>query len=100
MNDVNETNDDFLSQDLAENFSAILDLNQIFNQTPPTHHEIIFDSGEQATLISFYSIILLLGFLFNAAIIWVIVGKIYLAKVVNQLNNPFTIFVLTNFSMK
>ncbi len=64
-----------LKQELPDNISVLLDLDRIFNQTPPNHNEVIFDAGEQMSLISFYVFILLLGLVFNAAIIWVIVGK-------------------------
>ena len=41
-------------------------------------YSIIFDPGEQASLITFYVFIMILGLLFNAAIIWVIVGELLL----------------------
>jgi hypothetical protein len=45
------------------------------SQTNDQTNKIIFDAAGQGLLISFYVLIIILGFLFNAAIIWVIVGK-------------------------
>ncbi len=43
-------------------------------------YAIIFGAGEQSILIGLYILILILGLVFNAAIVWVILG---------QLNNIF-----------
>lgn len=48
----------------------------MFNaQEAKPHYEIIFNGGEQAVLLSVYGIILVLGLVSNAAIIWVILGE-------------------------
>ena len=39
------------------------------------HYELLLDGPKQATVIGFYVLILISGLLFNAAIIWVILGK-------------------------
>ena len=60
----------------AQNNSALLNFIELFNQnTQPPKQEFIFESGEEYLLITFYVLILLLGLIFNAAIIWVILGK-------------------------
>ena len=60
----------------AQNNSALLNFIELFNQnTQPPKQEFIFESGEEYLLITFYILILLLGLIFNAAIIWVILGK-------------------------
>ena len=60
----------------AQNNSALLNFIELFNQnTQPPTQEFIFESGEEYLLITFYILILLLGLIFNAAIIWVILGK-------------------------
>ena len=60
----------------AQNNSALLNFFELFNQnTQPPKQEFIFESGEEYLLITFYILILLLGLIFNAAIIWVILGK-------------------------
>ena len=56
----------------AKNMSEFF--NQLFNQQPQSLH-LIFESGEEYLLITIYILILILGLIFNAAIIWVIVGK-------------------------
>lgn len=48
----------------------------MFNaQEAKPHYEIIFNGGEQAVLLSVYGIILVLGLVSNAAIIWVILAR-------------------------
>lgn len=64
-----------MKQELPENISSILDLEKLFNQTPPTQAEIIFGFAEGSSIIGFYCLVLLLGLVFNGAIIWVIMGK-------------------------
>ena len=39
------------------------------------HYELLLDGPKQVTVIGFYVLILISGLLFNAAIIWVILGK-------------------------
>ena len=39
------------------------------------HYELLLDGPKQFTVIGFYVLILISGLLFNAAIIWVILGK-------------------------
>ena len=57
----------------ASNMSDML-LNILLNQQPQSL-SLIFESGEEYLLITIYILILILGLIFNAAIIWVIVGK-------------------------
>jgi len=60
----------------AQNNSALLNFIELFNQnTQPPKQEFIFESGEEYLLITFYILILLLGLIFNAAIIWVILAR-------------------------
>ena len=40
-------------------------------------YTVIFDAPGQATIITLYVLILILGILFNAAIIWVILSKFF-----------------------
>ena len=40
------------------------------------HYELLLDGPKQVTVIGFYVLILISGLLFNAAIIWVILGKL------------------------
>ncbi|TRY75046.1 hypothetical protein TCAL_07018 [Tigriopus californicus] len=44
-------------------------------QEAKPHYEIIFNGGEQAVLLSVYGIILVLGLVSNAAIIWVVLAR-------------------------
>ena len=65
---------------IPDNISGLWDFMQLFNGTNPhipQQHSLIFESGEEYLLITLYILILLLGLIFNAAIIWVIVGKIF-----------------------
>ena len=66
--------DSEIPNDLPQNISHHLEA--LFNQTSPSTNQIIFSSSEQASIISFYIIVLLLGLIFNGAIIWVILGKL------------------------
>ena len=60
----------------TQNNSALFNFIEHFSQnTEPPKQEFIFQSGEEYLLITFYVLILLLGLIFNAAIIWVILGK-------------------------
>jgi len=42
------------------------------------YYAIIFGAGEQSLLIGLYMLILILGFVFNAAIVWVILGNSFM----------------------
>ena len=53
-----------------------IDFSQLYNTSHfDKGHQIIFDTGEQVSLIGAYVMILVLGLTFNGAIIWVILGK-------------------------
>ena len=43
-------------------------------------YTVIFDAPGQATIITLYVLILILGILFNAAIIWVILSKFFFVQ--------------------
>ena len=65
---------------IPDNFSGLWDFMQLFNENETSQlsqQSLIFESGEEYLLITLYILILLLGLIFNAAIIWVIVGKIF-----------------------
>ena len=54
-----------------------IDFSQLYNTSHfDKGHQIIFDTGEQVSLIGAYVMILILGLTFNGAIIWVILGKV------------------------
>lgn len=74
---TNKTNSvkEELKHELPENLKD-LDLEKLFNQTPPTQAEIVFGFAEGSSIIGFYSLVLLLGLVFNGAIIWVIMGNV------------------------
>ena len=53
-----------------------IDFSQLYNTSHfDKGHQVIFDTGEQVSLIGCYVLILILGLTFNGAIIWVILGK-------------------------
>ena len=74
-NDYNEESSNKTDTDIKDLLQTML--NQ--NQSDVEHYAILFDPLRQTILIGLYVLIFVLGMLFNAAIIWVILGKyIYL----------------------
>ena len=59
----------------ASNMSDFFNQLSTFVNQQPQSVSLIFESGEEYLLITIYILILILGLVFNAAIIWVIVGK-------------------------
>ena len=70
-NDYNEESSNKTDTDIKDLLQTML--NQ--NQSDVEHYAILFDPLRQTILIGLYVLIFVLGMLFNAAIIWVILGK-------------------------
>ena len=69
---------DYIDESSNQTDTDIKDLLQTMrnqNQSDVEHYAILFDPLRQTILIGLYVFIFVLGMLFNAAIIWVILGK-------------------------